>query len=87
MHVQVTEDDIIAGIRKDCKWCPVALAVQRLYPEHEVKVGVTSIYIIKRGITSRYRMPNEIVIRIARFDDGQDMTPMEFEAPWVESQA
>lgn len=87
MHVQVTQADIDAGIRKDCKRCPVALAVQRLYPEHEVKVGVTSIYIIKSGITSRYRMPNEIAIRIAQFDDGRPMTLMEFEAPWVESQA
>lgn len=87
MKVEVTQADIDAGIRKECMKCPVALAVKRLYPDREVKVGITRLYLKLHGIASCYRIPKEIAVKIARFDDGAKMVPMEFEAPWVESYA
>lgn len=87
MKVQVTQEDIDAGIRKECMKCPVALAVKRMFPDHHVKVGITRIYLKKDGITSSYRLPQKIAVKIARFDDGAAMVPMEFEATWMESYA
>lgn len=87
MKVTVTQADIDAGVRENCKRCPVALAVQRLYPDHEVKVGLYRIFLKKDGITSVYRMPKPVGVGVRRFDWGLGMEPMEFEAKWAESYA
>lgn len=75
--VQVTKQDIAAGIRQSCRQCPVALAIHRA-------TGLPASVSIKyyRLYTSqgmwRDVLPNEAGKFVYAFDDYLDCRPFEF---------
>ncbi len=88
--INVTAQDISEGRRKDCKTCPIALAVRRIVkPECDVKVSTTYV-----GIHFNYEalkdddseiiksfpdLPSNARTFIVRFDRELPVQPFAFE--------
>ena len=73
MRIQVTQQDIDNGTRREGDSCPIALACSRL--GLEVDVHNTSIEIADK----LHRLPHEAIRFVSNFDDGNDVLPFEFE--------
>ena len=78
MHFQVTTEHIQAGQRQDPERCPSALAIQE-------QTGMTAM-IVGSGYSLRGngkflsgRVPNEVIIFEAQFDDNQPVEPYAFQ--------
>lgn len=79
MKVSITEDHIRRGTRKQCYACPVALAVQELYPDKCVTVTESYIRIYANQLSRkpfvRFPTPADVVKRIVCFDQTGVMEP------------
>jgi hypothetical protein len=87
--IEVTQEDINNGERKDGCKCPVALAFQRAGARGAFSVGY--FYVYPKGLTASDSETVSDKIRIARslpeevtqfnhdFDDGKPVTPFSFE--------
>lgn len=73
--INVTQEDIDAGLPIKCIQCPIALAAKRVFG-HEVSVAATYIHDIKSGY---YDLPRAAVDFVAAFDKGRTVTPFSFE--------
>lgn len=78
--INVTQADIEAGTRQDCKACPVALAVKRLL------VGGCSVNVSRllefegHGLAVETNYPDTCADFINDFDQGKPVLPCTFEA-------
>ena len=73
--VKVTQADISSGRPKNGVYCPVALAVRRLFPERNTTVGVFAVYINDKPYTP---LPASAVDFIGQFDKGRAVKPFSF---------
>lgn len=72
MRIQVTKEDVAAGLPVDAFSCPVALALRRAFPRLDVGVGHNTLHVGR----SRLILPP----RAQRFVGNFDMT---MPWPWV----
>lgn len=84
--VKVTKEDIDAGCRHSCEWCPVARAIRRsVASDTNVTVGRGVVYLGKINSPSDHghvSLPEQAVIFIDLFDhiaEREDWTPVSFE--------
>lgn len=75
MKIEVTQDDINNGQRSRCRFCPVALAIQRTFPDQLVTVGNEAAEIGMCFIT----FPTNASEFISAFDKGLKVQPFTFE--------
>lgn len=74
MRIDVTQDDIDAGIRIDCTHCPIALAVRRLIPY--ANVGCYTVYADEMP---DYVLPQPAIDFIRAFDNKRPVKPFSFD--------
>ena len=67
--IHVTQQDIDLGQRDKCKRCPIALAMQRTFPNLESSVYTTDVWLSKHGFIV---LPHEARRFIDRFDSGDE---------------
>jgi len=81
MKIQVTEDDILLGVQGDCKECPVANALNRIFPDAKIisVIDFSAIMLLKDGSTKSYSLPSIASDFIHNFDMGRKVYPFEFE--------
>lgn len=76
MKINVTSDHIKRGARKDCYFCPVALAIA----EQTIYAPVVERDSVLLG-AERRNLPPEAVAFIANFDSSKPVAPFKFEIP------
>ncbi len=78
--VRVKAEDIAAGLRNSFEYCPIAHALNRLYPEDSAYVGA-GFAGTRRGKRVRLWAVLPFVAQafIRNFDDGHNVRPFEFE--------
>ena len=76
MKIQVTQNDIDNGRSDNCKYCPVALAINRIFPGF---VAVRSLTITVGEDKFPIGIPVWKFVR--KFDTGCAVQPFEFELP------
>jgi hypothetical protein len=78
LHVDVLQHHIDAGVRRDCRLCPVAMALQRATGE-AWRVSEKRA-VLRRGSATpiRVRIPVNVTSFIRRFDAGEPVAPFEF---------
>ena len=75
MRIEVTEKHIENGKTMSDTKCPVALAIQDLIPNRNVRVGARWIRIDGQWIQS----PSHVCNFVREFDDHKDVYPFSFE--------
>lgn len=71
--IRVTEDDILRGKKDDCRACPVALALRRLFPTAEVYNNEVAVQ------EREWRdLPDKVMLFIEEFDGGRPVLPFTF---------
>ena len=79
MRIEVTAQDIRKGKKSNCMRCPVALAVKRLLPGHEVWADSLSIDVWTHDEYRRVATtPKKVATFMDRFDTGQPVKPFTF---------
>ena len=85
MRVYVTQKDIDKGEVGDCSYCPVALAMGRLFPNLEPVVQPTRVHYRIRGRKTHYERgmpaPKEVWEFINDFDEHKPVEPFHFDLP------
>lgn len=83
MIIEVTEQDIDAGLRNSCFSCPVARAFQRKL-ETQVTVGHTDAVVYRKGLfVATILLPEVVKLWIATFDAGKKVEPFSFEVDYA----
>jgi hypothetical protein len=85
--IQVTQDDIEHGIRADCYFCPVALALERTLGAVDVRVydGSADWVIPPKWFAWKREfkwyssiLPQDVAVFVADFDAGAPVKPCSF---------
>lgn len=80
MKITVTQEHIDHGRAMDCTACPIALAVKPLFPDCDVTVGAKLIQAVQPdGSLKAWKLPQEAMNFILRFDMEDHVEPFEFE--------
>lgn len=85
MRIEVTQEDIDRGEQKQCTRCPIARAVKRVMPFHDVVVGGGAISYRKvlskwnRGEWGMRECNIRVLQFISDFDAGKPVQPFSFE--------
>ncbi len=79
-EIHVTQEDINFGERRNCKKCPIALAINRVFPDKFVSVSPFGVYTIDRTTleTIRYGIPSYASQFIEDFDCHPEFKPEPF---------
>lgn len=77
MNIKVTQKHIDEGLRWNCSYCPIALAIKELLKVAVVSVNARTVY-FPFDIKSE-KLPLNISTFIKRFDAGCIVYPIEFE--------
>ena len=84
--IQVTERDILNGLRGECDTCPVALALRRAFPKRIVTVWYEhELWTWRRTFAfalidgREYRLPDNVLAFISAWDDGENLAPPTFQ--------
>lgn len=78
MLIQVTQEDINNGRRGNCYYCPVALAVARIFNAHNfIYVGAEGICDVRKWTVPV--LPPEVFDFICKFDRQFPVAPFTFE--------
>lgn len=84
MIIKVTQDDIDKGQPYNCNRCPIALALMRELKINEVEVdGSKADYIVtinNERIWYGIELPQDAFNFVMRFDEGENVGPIAFEA-------
>ncbi len=80
MKIKVEHEHIDGGLKKSCRQCPIALAVQAVVP---TSVSVWDTYVIMNERS--YRLPHIARQFIHDFDNDLTVVPFEFELPLEDS--
>lgn len=78
MKIQVTQEDITNGKKDHCIQCPIALAMIRTTGKIW-EVYNTCCGRLENEFYIEHRLPQEAQVFIEAFDDGDDVSPFEFE--------
>lgn len=79
--VQITDSDIAEGVASNCEKCPIALAVQRLFPDHGVSAAVRIVVFNREtGETIVYLTPSHARDFMENIDLGKYTMPFTFTA-------
>ena len=76
--IEVTQEDINAGIRAATKACPVAFALQRATQDKDASVGAFGIYVILDQKKFTADLPLVVRKFIRDFDYGYEVKPFSF---------
>lgn len=79
--IEVTERDILRGIRRDSTSCPIAQAVQRQLDKIDICEVSDNLYLVvdpQIGRTVEVALPQEAFDFIEDFDKGADVGPRRF---------
>jgi len=79
MKIIVSRDDIQRGQRRDPEDCPVARALRRAGIAHSGVMGAAITFTDEQQHTTLLLLPGEVQEWIARFDQGGEAEPFEFE--------
>ena len=79
MKIIVSRDDIHRGQRRDPEDCPVARALRRAGIAHSGVMGAAITFTDEQQHTTLLLLPGEVQEWIARFDQGGEAEPFEFE--------
>lgn len=74
MKITLTQEDIDAGIKEDCRKCPLARAIEKVYPG-KVQMFEQGVYLDNRV----YPLPLVAEQFVHAFDRGGPVGPIEFE--------
>lgn len=88
IRVEVTADDIAAGVRRSTCRCPVARALSSLFPGENVRVSFDTMAVFKPGGDNlkRWSTPREVVRFIETFDAGStSLKPFAFDLELTEA--
>lgn len=77
MKVTVEQKHIDNGVRKDCRCCPIALAIKKDFPNSVVDVHHDKVYVWANN--EMYKLPPEARHFIARYDHHVKVEPFTFE--------
>lgn len=78
MRIEVTQEDINAGVIGDCEKCPVARAVVR---QTKVRVKVQRLYLERCDTRERCSLPHVACWAIRDYDLDRGMLPFSMEIP------
>ncbi|WP_420431480.1 hypothetical protein [Candidatus Poriferisocius sp.] len=79
MKIEVTQDHIDTGLRRNCHQCPVALAISDVFPGSRVNVGGVDVDIVQPDFTEIYFcLPEKVEYFIMHFDRGLTVKPFTF---------
>jgi hypothetical protein len=79
MLIEVTQEDIDAGKREDCRNCPIALAVKRACPNWlNIAVSWQVEADTINGDPIEIQLPQEAEDFVGMFDDGMKVQPFTF---------
>jgi len=78
MKIEVTQEHINKGKRKNCYRCPVALAIESAIPDSWVSVGWQTITVDKDQQYATQRTPTAVTEFINKFDRRKKVEPFEF---------
>lgn len=77
MQEQVTADDIEKGTGGSCQACPIALAVQRMFPTYQVCVEMEQITLFEADEVSAVLHVSEALANwIDAYDNETNVTPI-----------
>lgn len=74
MTISVTQEDISMGVRRQCKSCPIALALRRINPDYRVDVDTDRI----RFGNKSFNTPEKVRDFIKAFDAKKQVSPFTF---------
>lgn len=77
MIINVTENDIRAGIPEDCHSCPVALALVRQCQCEGAEIS-DDLTLHFPGLKMEFDLPDTVASFIKAFDKGEDVVPFSF---------
>lgn len=81
--IKVTQKHINEGLAGSCRFCPIAIAVKEIFPEHDVRVGTRHIRFADTGQIAD--LPEEVGRAIRLHDQrAKEMSPMEFEVEFFQ---
>lgn len=72
LTIQVTQQDIVEGIPRDCALCPIALAAARVFttkPAEEIWVVEDALFAVWDDTAHRFTLPDTARQFIKRYDD------------------
>lgn len=78
LHVEVTAEDIAAGVKEDGQSCPIALAMQRCSGVLHVDVG-EQLRITTDALEYQVFAPLEAATFMDQFDSGETVAPFAFD--------
>ena len=78
MKIQVTQSDIDNGVIRDCKYCPIALALQRAYNNPGLRANQGTFY-NDNPYTYLGAFPTKVIQFIEELDMGLKVEPFDFE--------
>lgn len=77
-EIQVTQEDIAKGVKENAECCPIALALNRAFPECDIAdVSESAIVCFDDGSWAEYGS-DEIGSFISAFDAGDPVQPFNF---------
>lgn len=74
LHVTVTHEDIKKGKKNEPEHCPIARALDRLYPGNDVSVNEDTVEIDDLTFT----LPERAETFVSKFDAGEKVKPLKF---------
>lgn len=75
--VNVTSEDILRGIRNNCHFCPIALALKRKLKNQDAWVGPTEFF-LGHSYDQYIDIPNICINFMSTFDEGKYVDPFSF---------
>lgn len=79
--IQLTAELIAAGIQRDCRSCPVALAIRQQTPYSDAIIGDGRIWLCEEDFSDRengIKLPRVVSEFVSLFDTGNKRNPIKF---------
>lgn len=76
MLIEVTQEHIDKGVKKNCQNCPVAIAAQAVLQNSDIRMGQWTLY--DSRFTTIARVPFVVTDFVNRFDLGLPVQPFSF---------
>jgi hypothetical protein len=76
--VEITQKDIDNGVKMECLMCPVALALDKMYPDLVASVDDRCVRLFKMGhcrSVKRFKPCDDMLKFIVHFDSNLPVTP------------
>lgn len=77
--LDVTQDDIDHGVKQDCNYCPLALALGRLFPGMRARVLSFGASVDDHTSSRSFAMTKKAIAYVSRVDAGKTVSPARFQ--------